>query len=187
MNSSDSTESSPRIGIGVDFGTSNSAAAVYDGEQIHLIPFEETAVVMPSATYIDKELKITTGQAAINRYVDSNMGRTVELSAEVLGEGRSTTGQIGDKGLPEEAQTELIYGKASIRSKTERGLCPFQMPQTANNGVKLRQSVIAAGAISDRVRISSRHFSETLDPALQSLIKDTRVQIRSVSAFTGNL
>ena len=96
MNSSDLTESSPRIGIGVDFGTSNSAAAVYDGEQIHLIPLEETAVVMPSATYIDKELKITTGQAAINRYVESNMGRTVELSAEVLGEGRSTTGQIGD-------------------------------------------------------------------------------------------
>ena len=114
MNSSDSTESSPRIGIGVDFGTSNSAAAVYDGEQIHLIPLEETAVVMPSATYIDKELKITTGQAAINRYVDSNMGRTVELSAEVLGEGRSTTGQIGDKGLPEEAQTELIYGQSFV-------------------------------------------------------------------------
>ncbi|MEC9191631.1 MAG: hypothetical protein VYC52_03710, partial [Pseudomonadota bacterium] len=59
LNSSDSTESSPRIGIGVDFGTSNSAAAVYDGERIHLIPLEETAVVMPSATYIDKELKIT--------------------------------------------------------------------------------------------------------------------------------
>ena len=114
MNSSDSTESSPRIGIGVDFGTSNSAAAVYDGERIHLIPLEETAVVMPSATYIDKELKITTGQAAINRYVESNMGRTVELSAEVLGEGRSTTGQIGDKGLPEEAQTELIYGQSFV-------------------------------------------------------------------------
>ena len=46
------------------------------------------------------------------------------------------------------------------------------MPQTANNGVKLRQSVIAAGALSDRLRISSRHFSETLDPALQSLIKN---------------
>lgn len=114
MNSSDSTESSPRIGIGVDFGTSNSAAAVYDGERIHLIPLEETTVVMPSATYIDKELKITTGQAAINRYVESNMGRTVELSAEVLGEGRSTTGQIGDKGLPEEAQTELIYGQSFV-------------------------------------------------------------------------
>ena len=69
---------------------------------------------MPSATYIDKDLKIKTGQAAIDRYVASNMGRTVELSAEVLGEGRSTTGQIGDKGLPEEAQTELVYGQSFV-------------------------------------------------------------------------
>jgi|GEM_PF-4536520 hypothetical protein len=61
------------------------------------------------------------------------------------------------------------------------------MPQTANNGVKLRQSVIAAGVLSDRFRTGGRHFGETLDPALQSLIKNTRVQIRSVSAFTGNL
>ncbi|MBK52878.1 MAG: hypothetical protein CMQ45_10910 [Gammaproteobacteria bacterium] len=114
MNPPDSTEFSPRFGIGVDFGTSNSAAAVYDGKRIHLIPLEENAVVMPSATYIDKELRITTGQAAIDRYVESNMGRTVELSAEVLGEGRSTTGQIGDKGLPEEAQTELIYGQSLV-------------------------------------------------------------------------
>ena len=90
------------------------AAAVYDGKRIHLISLEETAVVMPSATYIDRELKITTGQAAIDRYVESNMGRTVELTAEVLGEGRSTTGQIGDKGLPEEAQTELIYGQSFV-------------------------------------------------------------------------
>ena len=114
MNPPDSTEFSPRFGIGVDFGTSNSAAAVYDGKRIHLIPLEETAFVMPSATYIDKELKIITGQAAIDRYVESNMGRTVELTAEVLGEGRSTTGQIGDKGLPEEAQTELIYGQSFV-------------------------------------------------------------------------
>ncbi|MEC7582083.1 MAG: hypothetical protein VYC85_06710, partial [Pseudomonadota bacterium] len=114
LNPPDSTEFSPRFGIGVDFGTSNSAAAVYDGKRIHLISLEETAVVMPSATYIDRELKITTGQAAIDRYVESNMGRTVELTAEVLGEGRSTTGQIGDKGLPEEAQTELIYGQSFV-------------------------------------------------------------------------
>lgn len=70
------------------------------------------------------------------------------------------------------AQVVWGRGKEANWSKTERGLCPFQMPQTANNGVKLRQSVIAAGALSDRLRISSRHFSETLDPALQSLIKN---------------
>ncbi|MBL6744724.1 MAG: Hsp70 family protein [Pseudomonadales bacterium] len=114
MNSSSSPTTKKRLGIGVDFGTSNSAAAVFDGEQIYLVQLEDDTVVMPSATYIDRELKITTGQSAIDSYIESNMGRTVELSAEVLGEGRTSTGQIGDKGLPEEAQTQLVYGQSLI-------------------------------------------------------------------------
>ncbi len=114
MNSSSSPITKKRLGIGVDFGTSNSAAAVFDGEQIYLVQLEDDTVVMPSATYIDRELKITTGQSAIECYIESNMGRTVELSAEVLGEGRTTTGQLGDKGLPEEAQTQLVYGQSLI-------------------------------------------------------------------------
>lgn len=114
MNSSSSPTTKKRLGIGVDFGTSNSAAAVFDGEQIYLVQLEDDTVVMPSATYIDRELKITTGQSAIESYIESNMGRTVELSAEVLGEGRTSTGQIGDKGLPEEAQTQLVYGQSLV-------------------------------------------------------------------------
>ena len=100
------------IGIGIDFGTSNSAAALFDGEKIHLVYLENNNAVMPSATYVDRDFQIRTGQAAINQYIESNTGRTVELSAEVIGEGRSTTGQIGDHGLPEEASTQKIYGQA---------------------------------------------------------------------------
>jgi hypothetical chaperone protein len=104
------------VGIGIDFGTSNSAAALFDGKQIHLIQLEANATVMPSATYIDRDYQIRTGQDAINQYIESNTGRTVELSAEVLGEGRTSTGQIGDNGLPEEAATQKIYGQAIIDS-----------------------------------------------------------------------
>lgn len=75
---------------------------------------------MPSATYIDREFKMHTGQAAIDEYISGNMGRTVELSAEVLGEGRTTTGQIGDRGLPEEANTEMVYGQSFVDG-SERG------------------------------------------------------------------
>ena len=102
------------IGIGIDFGTSNSAAALFDGKRVHLIQLERHATVMPSATYIDKSFAITTGQDAIDAYIESNTGRTVELSAEILGEGRSTTGQIGDHGLPEEGSTEKIYGQSFV-------------------------------------------------------------------------
>lgn len=101
-------------GIGIDYGTSNSAAAIFDGERIHLVQLESSAAIMPSATYIDRELKISTGQQAIDAYIESNTGRTVELSAEVLGEGRTSTGQIGDHGLPEEASTEKVYGQSFV-------------------------------------------------------------------------
>ena len=72
MNSSSSPTTKKRLGIGVDFGTSNSAAAVFDGEQIYLVQLEDDTVVMPSATYIDRELKITTGQSAIDSYIEAH-------------------------------------------------------------------------------------------------------------------
>jgi len=102
------------IGIGIDYGTSNSAAAIFDGTKVHLVQLERHSVIMPSATYIDKDFQISTGQGAINHYIESNTGRTVELSAEILGESRSTTGQIGDKGLPEEGSTQTLYGQSFV-------------------------------------------------------------------------
>tara|TARA_B110000285_G_scaffold234166_1_gene310186 strand:- start:8856 stop:10325 length:1470 start_codon:yes stop_codon:yes gene_type:complete len=106
--------SSDRLGIGIDYGTSNSAAAIFDGTHVTVVNLEPHAKVMPSATYINREYQIVTGQAAIDEYVSSNTGRTVELSAEILGEGRTTTGQTGDHGLPEEASTSLIYGQSLV-------------------------------------------------------------------------
>lgn len=102
------------IGIGIDYGTSNSAAAIFDGRDVHLIQLESHSKIMPSATYIDRDFKICTGQNAINNYIESNTGRTIELSAEILGEGRTTTGQTGDRGLPEEANTQTIYGQSFV-------------------------------------------------------------------------
>ena len=110
---------SNQLGIGIDFGTSNSAAAIFDGSKVHLVKLEDDSLIMPSATYVDRDYKIQTGQRAIESYIQSNAGRTVELSAEVLGEQRSSTGQIGDHGLPEEANTEKVYGQSFIDSGQE--------------------------------------------------------------------
>ena len=43
-------------GIGIDFGTSNSAAAVFDGETVRLVQLETADAIIPSATYIDRAL-----------------------------------------------------------------------------------------------------------------------------------
>ena len=102
-------------GIGIDFGTSNSAAAVFDGEDVLLVRLEPSlgdGEIMPSATYIDRELQSMTGQAAIERYISDNTGRKVELTPEVVGEfSQFADGGGGDDEISEVGtSTQKIYG-----------------------------------------------------------------------------
>jgi len=111
----------PRIGIGFDFGTTNSAAAIYDGSRITLIDLEADAPIMPSATYIDADLQTLTGQAAIDRYIADNIGRTVELVPEVIGAATLMVGDPDPEGRrPVETLTQRVYG-APIRDCGLRG------------------------------------------------------------------
>lgn len=107
------TQKSSRLGIGIDFGTSNSAAAVFDGEHVTLIKLAAPDSVMPSANYIDRAYQSSIGQLAIDDYISGNIGRKVELSVELLGEARSGTGggesAMGGSG---EGDTSNVYGQA---------------------------------------------------------------------------
>jgi hypothetical chaperone protein len=106
-------QKSPRLGIGIDFGTSNSAAAVFDGERVTLIKLAAPDSVMPSANYIDKAYQSSIGQRAIDDYIEGNTGRKVELSCEVLGEARTGTGEAASAtGGPGEPETATVYGQA---------------------------------------------------------------------------
>ena len=58
------------IGVGIDFGTSNSAAACYDGVSVQLIELEprqggEGRDIMPTATHIDRDLQTSIGESAV--------------------------------------------------------------------------------------------------------------------------
>lgn len=106
-----------RYGVGIDFGTTNSAVAVYDGEAVRLIQLERDGPIMPSATYIDRDLQTSTGQTAIDHYIQDNTGRTVELIPEVIGE-TSDFIEGGDGENPSEVETSTtkIYGAAVVDS-----------------------------------------------------------------------
>jgi hypothetical chaperone protein len=74
-----------RIGLGIDFGTSNSLVATFDGDRVTLIRLEHDDHILPTATYVDRAFKTCTGQAAIDAYIENNTGRSVELAPEVIG------------------------------------------------------------------------------------------------------
>ena len=106
-----------KVGVGIDFGTTNSVVAVFDGDTVSLVPLEEQVCtdqsVMPSATYIDQDLQTKTGQAAIDQYIADNTGRTVELIPEVIGEESQFVDNSGGEEIaPVQTSSEKIYGAA---------------------------------------------------------------------------
>jgi hypothetical chaperone protein len=103
----------PLDGVGIDFGTSNSLAAIHDGTT-HLVPLEADTPVMPTATYLDQDLHTRTGQEAIDRYIEDNTGRRVELVPEVVGQSALLVGDPGasSRSAPE-TLAQNVYGPAT--------------------------------------------------------------------------
>ena len=129
--------SAKRVGVGIDFGTSNSVAAVFDGDEVALVALEDRgtdatgaseheAEIMPSATYIDRALQTLTGRDAIDRYIADNTGRKVELVPEVIGKAILAVGyaSAGSRN-PGETMTVDVYGDAmtdtGMRGRLFRG------------------------------------------------------------------
>ena len=105
--------------MGLDFGTSNSTAAWFDGAELHLVELEASGPVLPTAVHLDREFACLTGVAAIERYVEENRGRRVELVAELIGEAAGAIDEVSPGDITGELETprRLLYGPL-----TDRGL-----------------------------------------------------------------
>jgi hypothetical chaperone protein len=74
------------IGVGVDFGTTNSTVAWFDGHRLRFVTIETNSAILPTAVHLSKEYEGSTGTAAIDRYVQENTARLVHLVPEILGQ-----------------------------------------------------------------------------------------------------
>jgi hypothetical chaperone protein len=75
--------------VGMDFGTTNSGMAVYDGRQIELLPLDPKNAnpnVARTSLYITNDQTIFIGREAVNRYFSDNVGRPVKLKKVWVGE-----------------------------------------------------------------------------------------------------
>lgn len=75
--------------VGMDFGTTNSGMAVYDGQDLRRLPLDssnENARVLRTALYITNEQNVFVGREAIDRYFEHNVGRSVKLEKVWVGE-----------------------------------------------------------------------------------------------------
>ena len=102
----------PPIGVGLDFGTSNSTAAWFDGTTLRYVALEGRNPVMPTAIHLDRNYMSLTGSDAIDQYVEENRGRLVELVPEVIGEMSTSVGggDLGDSNAQLDGERNLVYG-----------------------------------------------------------------------------
>jgi hypothetical chaperone protein len=84
--------------IGLDFGTTNSSAALYDGSQIRLLnldPINPSPTVMRSTLFISRNGTPSIGRSAINNFTEGNVGREIEYQWRYLGETEVTLADVG--------------------------------------------------------------------------------------------
>jgi len=75
--------------IGLDFGTTNSGAAVFDGRRVHVFPLDPASRdpgVVRSTIYVTREHETFIGQEAVNAYYRENVGRPSKMVRQYLGE-----------------------------------------------------------------------------------------------------
>jgi len=66
------------IKVGIDFGTSNSGVAVYDGQHVKLLPVDPKNVlpeVIKTVLYITRDYRASIGQEAVENYYRDNVNR----------------------------------------------------------------------------------------------------------------
>jgi hypothetical chaperone protein len=75
--------------IGLDFGTTNSGAAVFDGDRVHVFPLDPDSRdpgVIRSVLYITREQEVFVGQEAVDTYYRQNVGRPSRIVPHHIGE-----------------------------------------------------------------------------------------------------
>ena len=75
--------------VGIDFGTSNSGVAVFDGQKVRLLPVDPKNVlpeVIKTVLYITKDYRAYLGQEAVETYYRDNVNRQRRYVKQWAGE-----------------------------------------------------------------------------------------------------
>jgi hypothetical chaperone protein len=75
--------------IGLDFGTTNSGAAFFDGRQVHLFALDPAAAfpsVVRSVLYVQRDHRVLIGREAIDTYYQQNSGRPIKIVRQYVGQ-----------------------------------------------------------------------------------------------------
>ena len=93
--------------LGIDFGTTNTSAAVYDGSKLDYIPLDpqnSSAYNLRSMIYVDNQQRVRLGVDAVQTFLREDTGRPVVLEEKVVGTIENTVAsqgfELGEQGGP---------------------------------------------------------------------------------------
>ena len=94
--------------VGIDLGTTNSAAAVFDGERVNVVRNAQGATVTPSVVRLDKQARVTVGTRA-RRFLEQDPTNTAAEFKRLMGTGQAIAFPIaGTTRKPEELSAEIL-------------------------------------------------------------------------------
>ncbi len=94
--------------VGIDLGTTNSAAAVFDGERVSVVRNAQGAGVTPSVVRLDKQGRVTVGTRA-RRFVEQDPANTAAEFKRLMGTGKAIEfPAAATTRKPEELSAEIL-------------------------------------------------------------------------------
>ena len=75
--------------VGMDFGTTNSGMAVFDGQSLQVLPLDPESPnprVLRTALYLTNSQNVIIGQQALSQYFEHNLNRPVKMERIWIGE-----------------------------------------------------------------------------------------------------
>lgn len=109
------------LSCGIDFGTTNTSAAIADGlTEPKLIPVEGENVTIPTALFFAETNKIYFGREAMQRYMNGDKGRCMRSLKRVLGTNLMSVG-TNVNGRMMKFENILSYFLKHIKSKIDEG------------------------------------------------------------------
>lgn len=80
---------------GIDFGTTNSSAALSESEKIpYMVPLEGAEITIPTALFFGDNQKVSFGREAMRRYMLGEQGRCLRSIKRILGTSLMKTGTL---------------------------------------------------------------------------------------------
>ncbi len=92
--------------VGIDLGTTNSAAAVFDGERVTVVRNAHGGTVTPSVVRVDRQGRVTVGTRA-RRFLETDPGSTATEFKRLMGTGKQLD-LAGSRHRPEELSAEVL-------------------------------------------------------------------------------